>query len=433
VHIRGTKPGETQCKNPRTHTAYDLPDRYDYQDDLEASNIKQLPTLSLQEQRRAQARRPPSPSDFAEDLAAKKLGDHLHGAIRWLGWLAAWDLSSVDPDAKGILARFVSCLASSSPVSSYLPFEAASSISCAMQEGRDFLSLSEEECVSKYAPIVHKAMVILKEQRLFTFSLQLPDWHALFSRMCMISTLCVSVLPISGPGGSNMLHNLPEPDEHMERQPSCKGSECLSHGTISGLQRVRGRITCAADSSYGREARCRDNAPRSKQCSHSFPAAGMKTGGIFTWFCEHGVCYGAYVIPTAEGRNEAYSFLTGYFTKAPQVIIYDFACNLQEYCLNRAPSFFKNTLFVIDKFHWGNHTSCSLGYCMNAYTHMVNTNSQLAEQCNAAIKKIKPALSRMLQVNFMTSLRLFLHSWNLKKCAAAERLQATVTRLQEGA
>ncbi len=76
----------------------DLPQQaagYNYQEDLDASNIKQLPTLSLQEQRRAETRRPSSLSDISEDLAAKKLGDYLHAAIRCLGWLAAWYLRSV--------------------------------------------------------------------------------------------------------------------------------------------------------------------------------------------------------------------------------------------------------------------------------------------------------------------------------------------------
>lgn len=380
VFVRGISPGQATWINPRTHTSYDLPANYNFYEDLESSNIKQLPTMSLKEKRKAEARTTVSASDDEEARAATVLGDHLCLAFCSLGLLAACDLSSVDPDAMGILARFISCLASSSPVASYLPFAAASSMTSAIQGNRAYLSPVEDECVGKYAPIVHKALIVLKDQQFLPFSLQLPHWHALFSRLCEISTLCVTVSPTLRRGVSTGMPNLPEPDENMESQPSCKGAECLSHGTICGLQRVRGRVPCAADKNKGKDAMCRDaDVPRSKQCNHGFYAAGKKTGGIFTWFCQHGVCYGAYVIPTAEGRNEAYSFLTGYFAEAPQVVIYDFACNLQEYCLNRAPSFFQNTLFVIDKFHWQNHTSCSLGYCMTAYAHLANANSQLAE------------------------------------------------------
>ena len=43
------------------------------------------------------------------------------------------------------------------------------------------------------------------------------------------------------------------------------------------------------------------------------------------------------------------------FFSAPKVIIYDNACSLHQYCLNRDPEFFKNTEFYIDRLHWDNH------------------------------------------------------------------------------
>jgi hypothetical protein len=48
--------------------------------------------------------------------------------------------------------------------------------------------------------------------------------------------------------------------------------------------------------------------------------------------------------------------------KAPEVVVYDFACQLHEYCLNREPEYYKHTLFVIDKLHQWNHSDCSLAY-----------------------------------------------------------------------
>lgn len=41
---------------------------------------------------------------------------------------------------------------------------------------------------------------------------------------------------------------------------------------------------------------------------------------------------------------------------APKIIVFDNCCNLHSYCLNRDPNFFRNTLFVVDRFHWFNHT-----------------------------------------------------------------------------
>ena len=45
-----------------------------------------------------------------------------------------------------------------------------------------------------------------------------------------------------------------------------------------------------------------------------------------------------------------------YIVDAPEVVIYDNACNLHQYCLNRDPVFFANTLMVVDGLHWDNHT-----------------------------------------------------------------------------
>lgn len=41
---------------------------------------------------------------------------------------------------------------------------------------------------------------------------------------------------------------------------------------------------------------------------------------------------------------------------APSVVIYDNACNLHNYCLNREPAFYKMTWMVVDRLHWPNHT-----------------------------------------------------------------------------
>lgn len=40
---------------------------------------------------------------------------------------------------------------------------------------------------------------------------------------------------------------------------------------------------------------------------------------------------------------------------APGVVIYDYACGLHNYCLNREPKFFQETKFLIDRYHQPNH------------------------------------------------------------------------------
>ena len=48
------------------------------------------------------------------------------------------------------------------------------------------------------------------------------------------------------------------------------------------------------------------------------------------------------------------------FLLAPSVIVYDNACNLHTYCLNRHPTYFRNTRFLVDRLHWRDHTGTVL-------------------------------------------------------------------------
>ena len=45
-----------------------------------------------------------------------------------------------------------------------------------------------------------------------------------------------------------------------------------------------------------------------------------------------------------------------YLYTAPDVVIYDNACNLHQYMLNREPDFCRGTWLIVDRFRWGNHT-----------------------------------------------------------------------------
>lgn len=114
-------------------------------------------------------------------------------------------------------------------------------------------------------------------------------------------------------------------------------------------------------------------------------------GEIFMWICRHGICYALYMLPNAECRNEALSFLLKHFKVAPKVIatVYNFACALQNYCLNRQPECVKNTNFVADRFHWFNQVSCARSYQLSAYLQYSYLNSQIAEQCNSALTRVK--------------------------------------------
>ena len=60
-------------------------------------------------------------------------------------------------------------------------------------------------------------------------------------------------------------------------------------------------------------------------------------------------------------------FVERYKDKPPGMIVYDHACGLAAYALNRWPLFFRETWFRIDVFHWPNHVACSEAFNFSAF------------------------------------------------------------------
>ncbi len=76
----------------------------------------------------------------------------------------------------------------------------------------------------------------------------------------------------------------------------------------------------------------------------------------------------------------------------------------------REPSFFKKTMFLVDRMHMRGHTGCCKGYDMDSYQtlNIKRINSQVNEQENAGLARIKGQLAYMLPSNFMFHAALFL-------------------------
>ena len=55
------------------------------------------------------------------------------------------------------------------------------------------------------------------------------------------------------------------------------------------------------------------------------------------------------------------------FVVPPTIITYDNGCKLHQYALNREPRHFRDTTFLVDRFHWRGHTGCSVA------THWIAT------------------------------------------------------------
>ncbi|XP_078661027.1 uncharacterized protein LOC144905304 isoform X2 [Branchiostoma floridae x Branchiostoma belcheri] len=140
------------------------------------------------------------------------------------------------------------------------------------------------------------------------------------------------------------------------------------------------------------------------------------TPGLFTIFCKHGICYGFEAMTSCESPYHPFEIIRSRFEIAPQVIVYDNACKLHGYAMNREPHFFRNTTFLVDRFHFKGHIGCSLGYDMDSYSTCPNIksiNSQVNEQANSGLVRIRPQVSYMTPNNFMFHTRLFLAFRNM--------------------
>uniref|UniRef100_A0A8W8MSK9 Uncharacterized protein n=2 Tax=Magallana TaxID=2171616 RepID=A0A8W8MSK9_MAGGI len=75
--------------------------------------------------------------------------------------------------------------------------------------------------------------------------------------------------------------------------------------------------------------------------------------------------------------------------------------------------FVQNTTFAVDNLHWRNHKSCSKIYHAKNIPLLDGVNTQMVEQNNSKLRKLKSQLSYMNHQNFMSHLKFFL--WHCNK------------------
>ena len=143
------------------------------------------------------------------------------------------------------------------------------------------------------------------------------------------------------------------------------------------------------------------------------------TGGLMAFWCQHLVCLGFHKIPKAEGRNDVFSGPYVYFEKAPEVVIYDFACQLSAYSMTREPEFFKDTYFVIDEMHAKGNSSCSQASFSSNYmqcsTRLQEVNTSSAEYSNSGLNRIRKSVLYMGQKNAILLTYVYICVWNRRR------------------
>ena len=164
-----------------------------------------------------------------------------------------------------------------------------------------------------------------------------------------------------------------------------------------------------------------DDIP-SNVCNKKFPLVTKKgTSYLFLWFCAlHGHCLGFHIIPGSEGRKDPAASLYTHSSTAPDVICYDFACSLSEYCHNRESGYFAKSRFFHDVFHGFSHV-CSKGFRCNRLPSFDTVNSSICEQFNAFLQKIKTSGKLMSQERFTFFVQFFIHIWNSQKRSSYEK------------
>lgn len=140
------------------------------------------------------------------------------------------------------------------------------------------------------------------------------------------------------------------------------------------------------------------------------------TGGILVLWCTHSICLGFHAIPVAEGRNDVFSAIYTRFAVAPEVIIYDFACQLAPYCLVREAKYFRNTRFLIDEMHAHDHTRCGPACFASNSMRFDDTiraiNTSAGECGNKGIRRIRKSVSFMIYEHAVVFTKAYLDVWN---------------------
>ena len=177
------------------------------------------------------------------------------------------------------------------------------------------------------------------------------------------------------------------------------------------------RLIAHADYDADRESVAKSEVRECRKKTQSHPTL---LPGLFTVFCECGVCLGFSLMTEVESPKTPFQiFLTRFSKYLKQlIIIYDNGCNLLEYILRREPARFWDTDIFVDRLHMRDHKACSRGFDLNMYKanpHINTLNSQANEQANADLRNLSKQVTYMRPEQVIHHTSLFLAERNRKK------------------
>ena len=170
-------------------------------------------------------------------------------------------------------------------------------------------------------------------------------------------------------------------------------------------------------------------------CSKNFPEHSDFAAGIFSVGCpcRKSITYGFELMLGPESARFPFKFLMNRKHDRTKLrgFIWDYACGLHRYALNREPEEFQNMQFLVDGCHFKGqkrlkkgskkdvgakgHLGCSASYNWMEYKPYQTTalNSQSREQMHSVLKKLSPSLRQMNYYNFMRTMICFFSIRNL--------------------
>ncbi|KAH9901486.1 hypothetical protein C8Q73DRAFT_615758, partial [Cubamyces lactineus] len=105
-----------------------------------------------------------------------------------------------------------------------------------------------------------------------------------------------------------------------------------------------------------------------------------------------------------------------HFPIAPEIVIYDFACQLAPYSLVREAQYFAKTRFLIDELHAQGHTRCGRAcFASNAmlYDDRVRAANTSAAECgNNGLGRVRKSVSYMTYGHAVQYTKAYLDVWN---------------------
>ena len=177
-----------------------------------------------------------------------------------------------------------------------------------------------------------------------------------------------------------------------------------------------------------------NNKADKAQCEKNYKNSKKYSNGVFSigCSCRLNITYGFELMIGHESPENPFRVLTtrDINLKNLEGVIYDHACGLQKYALNREAQKFEFTRFLVDGSHvnahkklkkstftQGGHPGCSWGYDFNRVTKHLNfpANSQGREQIHKLIEPMASSLRYMRYDNYMNIMKAFFGYTNLKK------------------